>query len=586
MSAAAALWLCLALLVLLRAVFGFVPSMWAWGLNVQRFLDPLSGWGLWALAALSLIPPIARWLTGSILEPLGNFLARSARAYGVAGVAGSLVVFLMPDRVWFVGDFLIRLGNLESGFFAGNYVAAMPLDSLLHSALLRPFGLGSTAAANLAMRALGALEAGVLAMLAVRFARTLGVEGALAATASAVVFFGGTLTVFTGLGKPSSEMCVVVLALAVLGLGALRGQHGLVPFAIVMAVALGLHRSSAILVPTWLLVTLLWLRTQPRDLVWKRATTWLALLIPAVAAVIALPVIFQIAWRYDLSHHIQTAEAARQGGWLAAAFSAAHLLDLANLFTALSPLAGTLLVLLPLGLRDAAHPVGRSVVLTLWGSFLPALALVQPQQGVFRDWDVFAPAGVAFSVLTAYLAVEMLQKGEARRWLAAPLVALAVVSSFQWLAINRSADRGLARVRAYLSEPPGPEPVDRPLIWDFLASRNLRLHRWAAAADAAAHAAELAPHRRILLMWGFAETMKGDHQAAARAYRLLLSRVPDDPLGWLGLAGAAYWLNDRAEFDRAMIRLRGYAPDSREAREIRRHLVYFPEVWPLESGPF
>jgi tetratricopeptide (TPR) repeat protein len=584
-TAARALWLCLALLILLRGAFALVPSMWAWGVNVQRFLDPVTGWGLWAAGALTLVPALGRRLTAAALEPVGDFLARSRRGYLAAFAAGALLVFLMRDRVWFVGDFLIRLGNVEANLLAGNYVAAMPLDYVFHSVLLRPFGFGSTGAANLASRTLGAVEAGLLAALAVRFARVLDAKGAMAAVVSGIVFFGGTLTMFTGLGKPASEMCLVVLALATFGVGALRGRHGLLPFTAVMAAALWLHRSSVMLLPVWLLVTALWLRSQPRGRSWSPAT-WLALLIPSLSAIFALPQILQIARSYDLSHHVQTTDVVRQGGILAAAFSARHLLDLANLLLALAPVAATLLVLLPLGVRDAARRSERAVAVTLWASFLPALLLVQPQQGIFRDWDVFAPAGLACSILTAFLAAEALERPEARRWLAAPLVALAVVSSFQWLAINRSAERGLARVRAYLSEPPGAEPMDRPLVWDFLTSRYIRLQRWPEAADAAAHAAELAPHRRILLMWGIAETMKGDHQAAAHVYRQLLARVPGDPLAWLGLAGAAYRIGDRAEFERALARLRAFGPDSREAREIRRHLAHFPQVWPLASGPW
>src|SRR5437867_2034736 len=141
MSSSVALWLLLILLVLLRGLFGLLPSMWAWGLNVQRFLDPLTGWGLWGLTALSLFPPAARRLTAA-LEAAGSFLTRSHRAYGVAWLGGALLILAMRDNVWFVGDFLLRQGNVESGFFSGIYLGAMPLDVALHSALLRPWGHG------------------------------------------------------------------------------------------------------------------------------------------------------------------------------------------------------------------------------------------------------------------------------------------------------------------------------------------------------------------------------------------------------------------------------------------------------------
>ena len=53
------LWTWLAILVVSRAVAAFIPSMWAWSLGLQRFMDPWTGWGLWALASAALIPAVA-----------------------------------------------------------------------------------------------------------------------------------------------------------------------------------------------------------------------------------------------------------------------------------------------------------------------------------------------------------------------------------------------------------------------------------------------------------------------------------------------------------------------------------------------
>ena len=55
-------------------------------------------------------------------------------------------------------------------------------------------------------------------------------------------------------------------------------------------------------------------------------------------------------------------------------------------------------------------------------------------------------------------------------------------------------------------------------------------------------------------MWAISETMVGDHRSAERIYLQLLRRSPDNPLGWLGLAGAAMRLDDRTQLARAMAR--------------------------------
>src|SRR5262252_6018373 len=111
MSPTLALWLCLALLILLRGALTLVPSMWGWGVNVQRFLDPVSGWGLWAFAALALIPPLATRLT-AVLESWSRSFAARGAAFK-AFVLGALLVFFMPDRTWFIGDFMLRQGYVK-----------------------------------------------------------------------------------------------------------------------------------------------------------------------------------------------------------------------------------------------------------------------------------------------------------------------------------------------------------------------------------------------------------------------------------------------------------------------------------------
>src|SRR5206468_494037 len=139
-------------------------------------------------------------------------------------------------------------------------------------------------------------------------------------------------------------------------------------------------------------------------------------------------------------------------------------------------------------------------------SFVPVLLLFQPQQGIFRDWDVFAPAGAALSVLTASLVADSVRGAQRMEWIVIPLVAGVLVPSLQWLAINYDTDRGLSRVRTYLIEEPRPPDRERALIWDFLCTRYTGLGRWPEAADAAANAVRLAPHRRLFLMWALAET--------------------------------------------------------------------------------
>jgi hypothetical protein len=549
-----------------------------WGLNIQRFLDPVLGWGLWSLVTVSHLPAAGRRLEGA-LQPLGAFLTKSIRApWGVA-IAGALIVWMMPDRLWFVGDFLMRQGSVEAPAFSGIYTGALPLDVFLHRTLLRPFAFGSSEAANTALRLLGVVEAAFFALIALRFAQSLGVTGSLAVLSIGLVFFGGYLTMFTGLGKPASELCLVTAAFATVSIRALLRNRGFVWAGIILAASLWLHRSAVILIPAWLTLTWFWLR-RDEGRQWKRLDTWAGLTIPILSAAVILPLVMSIATAYDLSRHVLTRDVQQRGGIVAAAFAPSHVRDLINLIVVLSPTAPLIPILLVGSGRQALRRAQTLVLLVLACSFIPLLLFVHPQHGIFRDWDVFAPAGVAFSMLVAYLLVEILSRFSGWSWIAVPAVLLAIVSTLQWLAINRMPVRGLTRLRAYVTELPRAVPSDQAMVWDFLATRNLRLGHWADAVDAAKHAVTLAPHRRNLLMWAIAETMREDYAAAAIVYRRMIEQDSKDPLAWLGLAGAAIRLGDNATADTALTRLRSYDREGPEMRQIRRHLAFFPQVWP------
>src|SRR5262245_18852787 len=98
--AAIALWIVLAGLAVARAVLAFVPSMWAWSLNLQRFMAPATGWALWAIAALALVPPIARRATPA-LAWVGDVVSRRSWIVPVAAAFAVALVLALPDRVWF-----------------------------------------------------------------------------------------------------------------------------------------------------------------------------------------------------------------------------------------------------------------------------------------------------------------------------------------------------------------------------------------------------------------------------------------------------------------------------------------------------
>src|SRR5262245_28724530 len=99
----------LAATVAARAVTSLVPSMWPWGINVQRFLDPILAVSTWAIVACTLVPAVG----GRLAVPLmrwGDRLVDSRVVQWSMVLGTAAMVWTLPDRTWFTGDFLLRQG--------------------------------------------------------------------------------------------------------------------------------------------------------------------------------------------------------------------------------------------------------------------------------------------------------------------------------------------------------------------------------------------------------------------------------------------------------------------------------------------
>jgi tetratricopeptide (TPR) repeat protein len=261
---------------------------------------------------------------------------------------------------------------------------------------------------------------------------------------------------------------------------------------------------------------------------------------------------------------------------LRAAFAGTRPADMLGLVTALAPLAlaAPLLALL-LG-RMPARGREPALLAALAAPFVLSVPLLHPAQGLFRDWDDFAAGGQALSLLTAWLVAETLGGSSRRPWLAVGVVLGAGCTALQWLVHFADIERGLARVEAFMTEPPRRADGERGKTWDYLGIRSFRLRRWDVAARAFENAAETAPSPRILLEWGTSELRRGDHEKARGIFRRVLDASPEEAHAWSGLAAASIELGDRDEARRAaetLLRLRPGDPAA--LRTLKR----------LESGP-
>ena len=566
-AAARIAWLTLVALTLARAALAFVPSMWAWGLNLMRFVPPIPAWALWALAALALVPAVAR-RAQAVLEAMSLEIERTpALPYLAWAAAAAALVWLHPDRLRFVGDYLLRFGTAERALKpAVLFPQALPLDVLLHYQLARWLDVAAHTDVNTSARLLGALEAAVLGALAYAFARALDLRGAMAATVAAVVLFGGWLAVLTGYAKAIAEVSVLTAAFAVLGLRVIRGKGGLLAPGICVAVGLVLHRAMLGLLPALALCWIHALRGPEGRARLSRPVTWIAAAIPLVALAAMMPRMIATFATMD-PVHFASPEVRRQGGLIGSMFAGTRAADLLDVIVLLSPVA--------LAAPFAAAALGRRapwgeglLLVALAAPWMAMMLLLHPSQGLFRDWDDFTTAALTLAMLTAWLVATIARAAPRWSWLGVPMLLGALAPTAQWLMHNADLDRGLVRVETYLHEAPPRSEDERAKTWDFLGIRYAQLARWDRSAEAMAQAASLAPSPRILEQWASAESWRGNDAGACDVYRRLLAITPDEPRAWFGLASAAWKLEDWKEVARAAKELMRLTPDDPQPREL------------------
>lgn len=522
----------LAALTLARAALTFVPNMWMWSLNLQRFLAPPLAWGSWVLIALSFAPALARRIE-PLLARAGDAALERRPVRLMWAAAAALMVWLLPDRVEFVGDFLLRQSTLQT---AGElpalwYPQAMPLDLFVHDAIGRALLARAGMTAYNVGRLLGAVEVAALALVSLAYARELRLRGSAAGAAAVIVFFGGYLTLFTGYNKCFSEMTLMVAVVGLFMVRLSRGAGSLLPLGFALAAGALIHRSTLALYPAALLALWSWSKRQPHG-AWRRPSSLVAFALPVAAQAIALPHMLSAMRTVDALHFTPPEVVSR--GWLAATFGPVRLADILNLVLMLSPVslaAAWLAGAGPWRSRDD----GR-VLMVLCATMMVMMLLVHPQQGMYRDWDVFATVGMALSLLAAFAIGRCLGAAPARSFIAVPVVATVAIFTMQWLLHETDFDRGLARVRAFMQEPPARTRLQQATTWQFLGIRNVHAGRWEDAAAAYGEAAARLSSPNILRQLGFTNEFAGHLDRARDAYRLMLSRNPGDEFAKARLA--------------------------------------------------
>jgi tetratricopeptide (TPR) repeat protein len=311
---------------------------------------------------------------------------------------------------------------------------------------------------------------------------------------------------------------------------------------------------------------------------WRRADALLGFALPLATLAVMAPRIVATSTGTDAAVHFTPATVREQGGVWRAAFAGTRPWDMASLALLLSPLA----IAVP-GLAAALGRMpgrGREIaaLALLALPFAAILPLIHPVHGLHRDWDDFAATGVALSLVTAWLVGETLRGATRRAWVGVAVALGVAMPAFQWLFAHVETTRGIARVRAFVTEPPLRSPPERGHTWDYIGIRSYRLERYAEAQAAFARAVETSPSPRILQEWAVAATYAGDLHAAQNAWRRVLEKNPGDAMAWMGLAAISMRLRDVPEAKRAALGLERVIPGHESARRILADIARYEQL--------
>jgi hypothetical protein len=475
-------------LATLLLVVGFAGPDAAWGLDSLRG-RPAAALLFGAAAVVLLVPAGARRI-GAVLARLPDpARPRGAVLLGVLlAAAGLALAFAAPSAVPLLGDGQLHLGDLQraaeqdlawSGVSWANDNA--PLSYLLLHTLHRARPGASPESTFVLLGAAGWVLTVILAVL---LARQIGRTPAARGVALAFLLSGGALQLFCGYAEIYALIPPALLGFLAAGVTELRARRPPIGSAILLGLLMPLHFSLVSLLPA-VVVAAAGGRRPGKGTAWGKVVA-----APLVCLVVTAGALLAIGWDGPRA----SAGGASLLPWITEptfrqayrALAPAHFLDLANLLLLVAP---AVVVALPVVLRRAPEgnaetgDVERAVGRFLLAAAIFPLAfvfLVNPEVGMFRDWDVLAFAGWP---LGAWAAWEIGRRVPAARLaaVAVPAAGIALLASLAWVTRNADAELATERFARLLESAPLSEH-GKAYGWESIGGW------WAAAGETAAAA--------------------------------------------------------------------------------------------------
>lgn len=411
-------WFPLAAAIFCAAIFILLPLADSegrfWGLGhaalVPLWIRILSGLALMALAAPGVTEKLAALIEPGARRAEGLFRQYPGPAWAGTGTFSAAVFWLLRDRNLALGDseHLIKAVTWYTHFEGWHLTFDEALELLLHSAVYRLFlAAGHPGAAETAFALTSALAGGGFVLVLLLLIRRLAGTAVQRLALMALALSGGYCQLLFGHVENYTVVALLMLAYFCVGIRYLREtDRGLFLPAAVLSIAVSFH-----LLAGWLYPSLLWLwwaGRQRRDQEGRRSDGGLT----ALAAGVVLPLaaafgLCRLAG-FGVDKFGETHLAALKFVFLLGAeyehyqygfLSPAHLFQALNqLWLAALPAVLALLFIVLHRRGEVGRPGGETGFALSAAFSLQCFALCwNPDLGAFKDWDLFAAAGLGWT---------------------------------------------------------------------------------------------------------------------------------------------------------------------------------------------
>ncbi|MCB2205542.1 hypothetical protein KQI65_12425 [bacterium] len=438
-------------LLLLWIVGSLYPEQRTWGFSHAAYVPTALAVTLFVLALLALLPQVAG-VMGKVTEGLlrgatGKKGIGVGAALGLSAFAG-LLFYILAIPFSFLGDSFLYLAEIlrtaDSGqvdFFRYNSLFSSFIFLYLGSKIMAVFSIVNVAQV---FWIITAVSGAVFVFVLLRGLRGIVEDAADAAILVGLLLGLGGMLLFFGYVEYYAPLFAATLAYAMTLYRAVAQRESLVLPAIFLALSIALHFLALFYLPAFLMA--LYQRAQQQR---EKESTAGVFRIIAISFLLLFAVACGLVMTLGISPLYGSLIPLSQQSWTGSytMLSSYHLVDLLNelLLVAAIPLALGAGLLFSKRLRGSlTRPVTQ--VFSIFSLSLLLLAFVHfPFYGMARDWDIYAPLGIALAfLLYAVLQAASLEHA-LKRYLAGVLVVWSAVALTLWVYTNVDEDSALQR---------------------------------------------------------------------------------------------------------------------------------------------